>query len=368
MAYLTDPAKNFAKVTVDTGYDASDTTIVLSSGHGARLPAPATDGAFNLVWWNSTDYSDPTDDPNVEIVRCTARSTDTLTVTRAQESTSASTKNTGSRTYKMVLGVTNKMIQDISDLFAARANINLSNIENVAISAALLLGTSDAFALGSATKMWSDLFLASGAVINFNAGDVTVTHSANALAFAGGTVSFDTAPTIGGGAVYYSAGTDVALADGGTGASLADPNADRIMFWDDSLGAVTWLTPGTGLSISGTTINATVGGLTWSEVTGTTQAASVNNAYIVNNAGLVTVTIPDTAALGDTLKIVGKGAGGWKIAQNASENIRFGNAVTTTGTGGSLASTNQYDCIELVCTVANTTWTVTSSIGNITYV
>ncbi len=45
---------------------------------------------------------------------------------------------------------------------------------------------SDGEALGSATKMWSDLFLASGAVVNFNNGDVTMTHSANTLAVAGG--------------------------------------------------------------------------------------------------------------------------------------------------------------------------------------
>jgi hypothetical protein len=44
-------------------------------------------------------------------------------------------------------------------------------------------------------------------------------------------------------ASYTAGGTDVALADGGTGASLADPNNDRIMFWDDSAGAVTWLAP-----------------------------------------------------------------------------------------------------------------------------
>jgi hypothetical protein len=43
-------------------------------------------------------------------------------------------------------------------------------------------------------------------------------------------------------------------------AALADPNADRILFWDDSLGAYTYLTPGTNLSITGTTINATGGG------------------------------------------------------------------------------------------------------------
>ena len=44
---------------------------------------------------------------------------------------------------------------------------------------------SDGAALGSTTLMWSDLFLASGGVINWNNGDVTITHSTNTLAFAG---------------------------------------------------------------------------------------------------------------------------------------------------------------------------------------
>lgn len=60
-------------------------------------------------------------------------------------------------------------------------------------------------------------------------------------------------------AAYTPGGTDVALADGGTGASLSDPNADRILFWDDSAGQVTWLTPGTGLTITTTTIDASGG-------------------------------------------------------------------------------------------------------------
>lgn len=62
--------------------------------------------------------------------------------------------------------------------------------------------------------------------------------------------------TIEGNAVYRAGGVDVALADGGTGASLTDPNADRIMFWDDSASAVTWLEVGSGLSITGTTLSA----------------------------------------------------------------------------------------------------------------
>lgn len=60
--------------------------------------------------------------------------------------------------------------------------------------------------------------------------------------------------------LYRSGGTDVALADGGTGASLSDPNADRILFWDDSAGATAWLTAGTGLTITDTTIEAAGGG------------------------------------------------------------------------------------------------------------
>lgn len=110
-----DPVVNFGKVTVSTGYDASATSVVLSAGHGATLPDPSTQGEFNLVWYNFTDYPDPTDDPNKEIVRCNARSTDTLTITRAQEGTGASTKNTGGKTYKMLLSITAKTVADVKN-------------------------------------------------------------------------------------------------------------------------------------------------------------------------------------------------------------------------------------------------------------
>lgn len=107
-----DPVKNFAKVQLTQGYAAGAVSVVLETGNGAKLPSPATEGAFNLVWWNATDYGDPADDPYVEIVRCTARSTDTLTITRAQEGTSDNNHNIAEKTYKMLLGVTKKTIDE----------------------------------------------------------------------------------------------------------------------------------------------------------------------------------------------------------------------------------------------------------------
>ena len=53
--------------------------------------------------------------------------------------------------------------------------------EVILTSAALSPFTSNGNALGTTSLMWADLFLASGGVINFSAGDVTITHSAAAL-------------------------------------------------------------------------------------------------------------------------------------------------------------------------------------------
>lgn len=119
---------------------------------------------------------------------------------------------------------------------------------------------------------------------------------------AGNTPTFDLADTVtkGGQYIYRSGGTDVSLADGGTGASLTDPGADRILFWDDSGNAVTWLTVGSNLSITGTTLNATGGGgtsLQQKEVatsTYTILAGDDNYVIYFTNASGCNVTLPDS--------------------------------------------------------------------------
>lgn len=50
-------------------------------------------------------------------------------------------------------------------------------------------------------------------------------------------------------------------------------------------------------------------GFTWNEITGTSSGMAVNNGYIANNAGLVTLTLPASAALGSVIEVAGKGSG-----------------------------------------------------------
>lgn len=131
------------------------------------------------------------------------------------------------------------------------------------------------------------------------------------------------------------------------------------------------LTAGAGIGIAngaGTITISATGTVAWTEVTLATQTIAVNNAYIANRATLITFTLPAVAALGDEFEICGKGVGGWLIAQNALQTIHFGVADTTVGVGGSLASTQQRDSLRVVCTTANTDFTVLSAVGNITYV
>jgi hypothetical protein len=135
-----------------------------------------------------------------------------------------------------------------------------------------------------------------------------------------------------------------------------------------TLGTITG-TAGVSVSVgAGTiTISGTGSGIGWNEITGTTQTMAADQGYVTNNAGLVTLTLPTTAAFGTVINIVGKGAGGWKVAQNAGQNIQLGSSSSTVGVAGYIESTNQFDSIDLLCTTANTTWTaIGGPQGNIT--
>lgn len=115
-------------------------------------------------------------------------------------------------------------------------------------------------------------------------------------------------------------------------------------------------------------VSAGGGILPYTNVTSTSQTMVANNAYGANNVALVTFTLPVTAAVGTELEVSYVGTGGWAIAQNSGQFIRYGIFTTTTGVGGSLSSSDAGDNVVLKCVVANTTWNVKSSQGNLTYV
>lgn len=117
-AHALDCFVNFGIVTVSAA-GSTDTTLTLANGDGASLPATATcangsAGAFQMVWYDATLYRSGTDDPNREIVRVTTRSGDTLTVTRAQESTTAKAHNVPGHVYKLSNEWTAKAASDLA--------------------------------------------------------------------------------------------------------------------------------------------------------------------------------------------------------------------------------------------------------------
>jgi len=100
-----DAHKNFSYSTVATAPSpaTSGTSLVVQSGDGAKFPTVP----FNATVWPAGVQ--PTSDV-AEIVRVTARSTDTLTITRAQEASSARSITVGDQ---IAATITAKTLTDI---------------------------------------------------------------------------------------------------------------------------------------------------------------------------------------------------------------------------------------------------------------
>ena len=78
-------------------------------------------------------------------------------------------------------------------------------------------------------------------------------------------------------------GTSISLSHLGL-ESLADPNADRIVMWDDSAGALQWVTIGSNLTLTGTTLSADYDG----DITGVTAGDGLSGG---GNSGGVTLAL-----------------------------------------------------------------------------
>lgn len=194
------------------------------------------------------------------------------------------------------------------------------------------------------------------------------------LTSSGSTISY----TPGAGSLNVDLVVPVVVASGGTGAtsmtayavvcggttstnplqSVASVGTSGQVLTSNGAGALPTFQPASG------------GGLTWA-VTTVDASLVASNGYIANKAGLLTMTLPATSAVGDVIRITGiNTAVGWRIAQNATQQIFFGTSSTTVGVGGYLEATAIRDSVEMVCVVAGTAsvFNVLSSVGNITIV
>lgn len=124
--------------------------------------------------------------------------------------------------------------------------------------------------------------------------------------------------------------------------NLTDPNGDRILFWDDSVGSTAWLTIGNGLILDGTTLSASVQANTTYAISAETATGganirltgsdSVTDDVAIVGSGITTVTRTDantitiTSTEEDTLQTVtDRGA-------STSNAITITNATASTST------------------------------------
>jgi len=251
------------------------------------------------------------------------------------------------------------------------ATTALDNLASVAINASLLPGTSDAVALGSTTKQWSDLFIAEGAVINWDNGDVTITQTGNVLSFAGASTRYEfdaaVAPTSSDGAALGTTAlqwSDIFLAEGGV---INFDNGDvTITQVSDVLtvagGDLKVTTPGNAstsvLTTDGTQTQTNKRitkrtGTTASSATPTINTDNVDRYYITalaTNITSMTTNLSGTPVLGDQICIWFKDDG---TPRTITWGASFGNGAVTLPTT-TTASTDLCVCLER--NPGNTLW------------
>ncbi len=106
-----------------------------------------------------------------------------------------------------------------------------------------------------------------------------------------------------------------------------------------------------------------LGNLPWNKIS-SAQNLLIEYGYFMTNSSPVSYLLPSIATIGQIIQIVNLGTSTVTISQSASQQVFIGSVGTTSGTGGSLLSSNFGDSITLVCSTINNQFISLSTQGN----
>jgi hypothetical protein len=93
----------------------------------------------------------------------------------------------------------------------------------------------------------------------------------------------------------------------------------------------------------------------WQIVTSGPVTMMALNGYFTNSATTITLQLPASSIVGDTISVANMNTGGFRIAQGSGQQIHISPSSTTMSTG-SVSSTGTYDSLTLVCNQDNVSW------------
>lgn len=105
----------------------------------------------------------------------------------------------------------------------------------------------------------------------------------------------------------------------------------------------------------------------WVQISASQTLVKDTGYFCISPGGGLSLALPTTASstIGDIIQVTLDGATSWTITQAVGQQIRFSSAQTTSGVGGSLASTAAGDTVTMVYQTSGK-WNVINAIGNLT--
>jgi hypothetical protein len=305
---------NNASGTIASSINSTTTTIVLTSGQGTLFPSLGSGDYFYATLVDSSN--------NLEIVKVTARSTDTMTVVRGQDGTSGRSYTAGDRFELRPVAAAFNALQDFTPVGDISATTISGAIEELAIEKAPLASPAftgaptapTASAGTNTTQVATTAFVETAVTAATGALGTLSTQNANNVSITGGSVAGI---------------TDLAVADGGTGASdVSGARTNLGVPSNTGSGASgTW-----GISITGnaaTASNVNGVGQSWQDLTG---SRAFNGTVYSNTTGRPIMVNPawyNGNKAGHLLEARPIGSGTWiKVGRAGDRDFGGQNTIT----------------------------------------